>query len=157
MAQNRPRNLRPYDDDEPEMLEEFLTFKERLFREEEEQKIRERAKIIQAEDDAKKQQEEDAKREVERKAVEEYKKQAQEQETRSAEKRNNFRSELERVGLESEQIQLIMESTNLDFQAASGTPIVPEVRPVFSSGELSDELETTPTATSGRSRLNLPW
>lgn len=139
------------------MLEEFVTFKERLFREEEEQRIRDRAKIIQAEDDARKRQEEDAQREIERKAIEEYKKQEQEQETRSAEKRNNFRNELERLGLESAQIQVVMESTNLDFQAVSGTAFVPEVRPSFAPGELSHELETTPSATSGRSRISLPW
>lgn len=161
MAQDRPRNSKargaPWSDDEPEMLEEFLTFKERLFREEEEKRIRERAIIIQAEDDAKKRREEDAQREVERKAVEEYKNKQQEQEARSAEKKENFRNELERLGLESAQIQVVMESSNLDFQAASGTATVPEVRPSFSPGELSGELETTPSATSGRSRLSLPW
>lgn len=113
--------------------------------------------MIQAEDDAKKRQEEDAQREVGRKAIEEYKKQEQEHETRSAETRNNFRDELERLGLESAQIKLIMESSNLGFQAASGTAFVPEVRPSIAPGELSDELETTPSATSGRSRLSLPW
>lgn len=161
MAQNRLRDSRardaPWPDEEPEILEEFLTFKERLFREEEEQRIRERAIIIQADDDARKRQEEDARREVERKAVEEYKRKQREQETRSAEKRNNFRDELERLDLESAQIEVVMESSNLDFQATSGTAIIPEIRPSFSPKELSDELEATPSATSGRSRLSLPW
>ena len=138
-------------------MEEFLTFKERHFREEEEQRIKERAKTIQAEEDATKRREEEAKREIERKAVEEYKSEQREQEKRSAEKRADFRKELERLGLESAQIQMVMESSNLDFQAASDTAFVPEVRSSFSPGELSGELETTPSAMSGRSRLSLPW
>ena len=76
MAQYRIRNSRahdiPWSDDEPEMLEEFLTFKERLVLEEEEKRIRERADIIRAEDHARKQREEDGQRQVECKAVEEY-------------------------------------------------------------------------------------
>ena len=72
------------------MLEEFLTFKEKLFREEEEQRIRERAKIVQAKEDAKKRREEEAKRGVERKDVEEYKIEQREQGKLSAEKRDNF-------------------------------------------------------------------
>ena len=118
---------------------------------------RERARLIQAEDDARKRKEEDAQREVERKAVEEYKKAQKEQEAHSAEKRENFRKELERLKLESAQIQLVMESSNLDFQAASATNFVPEVRPSSSSREISGEQEPTPSATSGWSRLYLPW
>lgn len=161
MAQYRSRNLEahdtPWSDDEPEMLEEFLTFKEKAFREEEEKLIRERARVIQVEDDARKRKEEDTQREVERKGVEEYKKSQEEQEARSAEKRDNFRKELERLGLDSAHIQMVMESSNLDFQAASATAFVPEVRPSSSSREISGEQEPTPSATSGLSRLNLPW
>ena len=147
----------PWSDDEPEMLEEFLTFKERLVLEEEEKRIRERADMIRAEDNARKQREEDAQRQVERKAVEEYKKTQRDQEARSVEKRDNFRKELERLGLESGQIQLVMDSSNLDFQAASGMALVPEVRPSASLREISGEQETTHSATSGWSRLSLPW
>ena len=161
MAQYQIKNSRardmPWSDDEPEMLEEFLTFKERLFFEEEEKRIRDRAQIIQAEDDARKQKEDDAQREVERKAVEEYKKTQRDQEIRSAEKRDNFRKELERLGLESAQVQLVMDSSNLDFQAASGTAIVPEVQPSASLKDVSSEQEATHSATSGWSRINLPW
>ena len=137
------------------MLEEFVTFKESLFREEEERRIRERVRIIQAEDDAKRRKEEDAQREVERKAVEEYKKNQREQETRAAEKRGNFQKELERLGLESAKIQVLMESSNLDFQAASGTAFVPEVRPSSSARDVSGEQEITQSAMSSWSRLNL--
>ena len=161
MAQYRSRNPEahdaPWSDDEPEMLEEFLTFKEKAFREEEEKMIRERARVIKAEDDARKRKEEDTQREVERKAVEEYKRTQKEQEARSAEKRDNFRKELERLGFESAQIQMVMESSNLDFQATSATAFVPEVRPSSSLREISGEQEPTPSATSGLSRLNLPW
>ena len=49
MAQYRIRNSRahdiPWSDDEPEMLEDFLTFKERLVLKEEAKRIRERADI----------------------------------------------------------------------------------------------------------------
>ena len=147
----------PWLDEEPDMLEEFLTFKERLILEEEEKRIRERADKMRAEDNARKQKEEDAQREVERKAVEEYKKTQREQEARSAEKRDNFRKELERLGLEPAQIHLVMDSSNLDFQAETGIALVPEVRPSASSKEISGEQETTPSVRSGWSRLNLPW
>ena len=161
MAQYRIRNSRahdmPWSDDEPEMLEEFLIFKERLILEEDEKKIRERVDIVRAEDNARKQREEDAQREVERKAVEEYKKTRRDQEARSVEKRDNFRKEMERLGFESAQIQLLMDSSNLDFQAASDMALVPEVRPSASLREISGEQETTHSTTSGWSRLNLPW
>ena len=161
MAQYRTRNSKaqdmPWSDDEPEMLEEFLTFKGRLVLEEEEKRIRERANIIRAEDNARKQREEDAQREVERRAVEEYKKTQRDQEVRAVEKRDNFRKELERLGLESPQIQLVMDSSNLDFQAASGMALIPEVRPSASLREISGEQEMTHSTTSGWSRLNLPW
>ena len=147
----------PWSDDEPEMLEEFLIFKERLFLEEEEKKIRERVDIVRAEDNAREQREEDAQREVERKAVEEYKKTQRDQEARSVEKRDNFRKEMERLGFDSSQIQLLMDSSNLDFQAASDMALVPEVRPSASLREISGDQETTRSTTSGWSRLNLPW
>ena len=161
MAQYRIRNSRAHDmswsDDEPEILEEFLTFKEGLILEEEDKRIRERMDIMRAEDNARKQREEDAQREVERKAVEEYKKAQRDQEARSEEKRDSFRKELQRLGFESAQLQLVMDSSNLDFQAASGTALVPEVRPSACLREISGEQETTQPATSGWSRLNLLW
>ena len=143
MAQNRPRTSRardtPFSDDEPEMLEDFLVFKEKIYHDAEEEKIKARARTIQAEDDARRRKEEDAKREVEREAVEEYKKNQQEEEKRAAGKRDKFRKELERLGLESTQIHVVMESSNLDFQAASGTALSPEVRPSLSRRESSIE------------------
>ena len=145
MAQNRPRTSRardlPFSDDEPEMLEDFLLYKERIYRDAEEERIKARARTIQAEDDARRQKEEEARHEVERKAVEEYKKSQQEQEKRAAGNRENFRRELERLGLESAQIQLVMESSNLDFEAASGTDFVPNVRRTHVERESSIERE----------------
>ena len=143
MAQNRPRTSRardtPFSDDEPEMLEDFLSFKEKIHRDAEEKRIKARARIIRAEDDARRRKEEDAQREVERKAVEEYKKNQEEEEKRIAGKRDKFRKELERLGLESTHIQVVMESSNLDFEAASGTALAPEVRSDLSRRESSIE------------------
>lgn len=166
MAQNRPRTSRARDtafpDDEPEMLEDFLSFKERIYHDAEDERIKSRAKAIQAEDDARRRKEEDAQREVERKAVEEYKKIQQEQEKRAAGKRDKFRKELERLGIESTQIQKVMESSNLDFQAASGTAFAPEVRPSLSRRESSIERvvmvegNDTPLAASRWFRFRLP-
>ena len=166
MAQNRPRASRardtPFSDDEPEMLEDFLLFKEKIHRDAEEEKIKARARTIQAEDDARRRKEEDAQREVERKAVEVYKKNQQEEETRVAEKRENFRKELERLGLESTHIKLVMESSHLDFQAATGTALAPEVRPNFPRRESSIERRAvaeendSPFAASRWARFRLP-
>ena len=166
MAQNRPSTSKardtPFSDDEPEMLEDFLSFKEKIHRDAEEEKIKARARIIQAEDDALRRKEEDAQREVERKAVEEYKKNQQEEEKRVSGKREKFRKELERLGLESTHIQVVMESSNLDFQATSGTALAPEVRPSFSRRESSIELVTKveqkdiPLAASRWARFRLP-
>ena len=138
-------------------MDQFVIFKDKIDREKDEQRIRQRARIIQAEDDARKRHEEDAQRDIERRAVDEYKKQRQEQETRSAENRETFRNELERLGLETAQIQSLMESANLNFEAAGNTTIVPEVQPSLAPEELSGEPEATPLATSGRSRPNLQW
>ena len=166
MAQNRPRTSRardtPFSDDEPEMLEDFLSFKEKTHRDAEEERIKARARTIQAEDDARRRKEEDAQREVERKAVEEYKKNQQEEEKRIAGKRDKFRRELERLGLESTHIQVVMESSNLDFQAVSGTALAPEVRPSLSRRESSTERgammeeNDTPFAASRWARFRLP-
>ena len=147
----------PFSDDEPQMLEDFLLYKEKMYHDAEETRIKARARIIQAEDDARRQKEEDAQREVERKAVEEYKKSQQEQEKRAAGKRDNFRRELERLGLESTQIQGVMGSSTLGFEAASGTDLVSEVRPRESSGELvvAVDQDDTPSAASRWSRLRL--
>ena len=167
MAQNGPRPSRaraiPFSDDEPEMLEDFLLFKEKIYRDAEEERIKARARTIQAEDDARRQREGDAQREVERKAVEEYKKGQQEQERRAVGRRENFRRELEHLGLESTHIQVVMESSNLDFEAASGTDLIPEVRPTRSRRESSGgsvvagEENDTPFAASRWSRFRLPW
>lgn len=166
MAQNRPRTSKardtPFSDDEPEMLEDFILFKEKNYRDAEEERIKARARTIQAEDEARRRKEEDAQREVERKAVEEYKKNQQEEEKRVAGKRDNFRKELERLGLESTHIQVVMESSNLDFQAASGTALAPEVRPSPSRRESSIEQvgmvedNDTPFAASRWARFRLP-
>ena len=144
------------------MLEDFLSFKEKTHRDAEEARIKARARTIQAEDDARRRKEEDAQREVERKAVEEYKKNQQEEEKRVAGKRDKFRKELERLGLESTHIQVVMESSNLDFQAASGTGLAPEVRPGLSRRASSIELgptveeNNTPSAASRWARFGLP-
>ena len=166
MAQNRPRTSRardtPFSDDEPEMLEDFLSFKEKIHRDAEEEKIKARARTIQAEDDARRRKEEDAQRELERKAVEDYKKNQEEEEKRIAEKRDKFRKELERLGLESEHIQVVMESSNLDFQASSGTALAPAARPDLSRRDSSIEGapmvegNDTPLTASRWARLRLP-
>lgn len=144
-AQQRDRNPSPeapardksWADDDAKLVQEFATFKERCFREEEDERIKKRAAVMQAEEEARRLIEEEAQRHLEQNAVNTYKKQNQESEKRIAERKESFRNELSRIGLEPDQVRLIIENANLSFGEGDNDLTVPSVRPGLGSQEPS--------------------
>lgn len=170
-AQQRDRNPSPevlaHDkfrvDDEAKLFEEFAIFKERRIQEEEDERIKMRAAVMQAVEEARRKKEEEAQRQVEQNAVSLYKAQNQESERRIAEKKENFRNELSRIGLEPGQVRLIIENANLSFGEADNNLTVPHVRPGLVSQESSASnvtSKTSPVASSSpgvKRRWTPPW
>lgn len=156
-------------DDEPELLEDFVAYQERRIREEEDKRAQERAVLLQAQQEAKRKQEEEAKREIEQKAIDDYKKEQDELQTRTTESKETFRNELLRLGLQLDQIALIVDNSNLDFggnRPDANVPIVRSTRGTMSGSTIthidagstgSTNEETTPSRANGRSRRRLPW
>lgn len=139
------------------MAKKFEDYQEQCLREKENRKTWERAKILQIEDEMKREKEEQIRREIERKAIEQYKKEQEAHNRRAAEKRENFKNELARLGITPEQIETIVESSNLDFQVINNSTIVPDVSPSSPLGQLSSMTQETSSVTSRKSRLRLPW
>lgn len=108
-------------DNEPELLQKFVEFEERHTREEEDRKAKDRAALIQIEEDRKKSAEKKAQEDIEKKAIENYKKEQTELETCNTKRKEDFRKELERLGFSPEQIQSIFESPNVSFGVANGS------------------------------------
>ena len=164
-AQNRDRNMSPRAlvrekyraDDEATLYQEFTSFKERRFREEEDERIKKRAAVMQAEQEARIKKEEEAQRELERNAVNTYKKQNQEIERRTVERKRNFQNELSRIGLEPEQIRLIIEQSNLSFGEADNDLMIPNVRPGLASQELPTSNFTSKAASVTTSSRESKW
>ena len=156
-------------DDEPELFEDFAAYQERRIREEEDKKAQERALLLQAEQEAKRKQEEQAKREIEQKAIDCYKKEQEELQARTTESKETFRNELLRLGLQLDQIALIVDNSNLDFGGNGPDANAPVVRSTrgTTTGSTTTHIdtgftestngETTPSRSNGRSRRRLPW
>ena len=156
-------------DDEAELWEDFGAYQERRIREEEDKKAQERALLLQAEQEAKRKQEEEAKREIEQKAIDDYKKEQDELQTRTTESKETFRTELLRLGVQSDQIALIIDNSNLDFGGNGPNTNVPTIRSrrgttngsttthIDAGSTGSTNEETAPSRANGRSRRILPW
>ena len=115
-------------DNEPELLQKFVEFEERYTQEEEDRKAKDRAALIQIEEDRKKSAEKKAQEAIEKKAIENYKKEQTELETYNTKRKEDFRKELERLGFSPEQIQSIFESPNISFGVANGSLNFPSIK-----------------------------
>ncbi|KAL9607653.1 MAG: hypothetical protein Q9167_007457 [Letrouitia subvulpina] len=102
-------------EDDPQLLEDFVAFQEKRYREDEERVATERAAIQRAKIEREKKQEEQVRIEVEKKAIEKYKREQQEAQARTARRKEEFSSQLSNLGFRSEQISSIIEETHLDF------------------------------------------
>ena len=125
-------------DDEPEVLQEFVVYQERRMREEEDKKATARAALLRADQENKTKIEEEARREIEREAVEAYKRNQNDLQTRTQQRKENFRNELSRLGLQPSQINLIVDDSNLNFGDNGTDATAPTIRPmvpqILSSG-----------------------
>ena len=117
-------------DDEPEVLQEFVVYQERRMREEDDRKAMARAALLQAEQDNKTKIEEEARREIEREAVDAYKRKQDELQSRTQERKENFRNELSRLGLQPSQINLIVDDSNLNFGDSGTDAVAPTILPI---------------------------
>lgn len=155
--------------DEPELLEGFVAYQERRIREEEDKKAKERALLLQAEQEAKRKKEEEARHEIETKAIEAYQKQQDELKARTAQEKDIFRNELSRVGLQLDQIELILNNSNLNFGGNGIGTNVPRMRPKFPHNGSSESATTRgqaesdgdtngkATRTTRKGRMRFPW
>lgn len=158
-------------DEDPEMLQAFIAYQERRIQEEEDNRAMARAALLQAEEDNKRKTEEKTRREIEQSAIDAYKREQASLKARTIEMKDAFRNELSRLGLDSDQIELIVDNSNLNFGENTTDATGPTVRPVgprvLSNGStaMQSQAETTEdtnegaaTSTgSGRSRRELPW
>ena len=158
-------------DDEPEVLQEFVVYQERRMREDEDRRAMARAALLQAEQENKTKIEEEARREIEREVVNAYKRNQKDLQTRTQERKENFRNELSRLGLQPSQINLIVDDSNLNF-GDNGTdaaaPTIPPIAPrILSSGStviqshgeiVEDNKENSATpSTRGWGRRKFSW
>ena len=137
---NSSSRTNPHDiwnDDESELLQDYVAYQERRMQEIEDKRAMARAVLLQAEQEKreaelkaeeekraaelkaqqeeKRRVEEASRREVEQKAVEAYIKEQNDMQARIAERKETFRSELSRLDLPIDQIERIMKESNLDF------------------------------------------
>ena len=171
---SRPRTMgqdQDWIEGEPAILQEFVDFQERRMQEEEDKRLAERAALLLAEKEEQRKKAEEERRELEKQILEKHKQEQDEIQARTARKKEGFRNELERAGLGPDQIETILESSNLSYSEANNHFSVPDVRPAAASREVSSESASvrtwvverrrgTPPTTSkanNKWRLRLPW
>ena len=93
------------------MRRKFVEYQVKLVKEEEERRARERAEYLQAQKEAKLRAENEARQRIELIAIEQYKKEQEEIRLHKFEKEQRFKEELTELGLDSEKIQSIIDTT----------------------------------------------
>ena len=99
------------DEEDAELRRKFVEYRVKLIKEEEERRAQEQAARIQAEKEAKEKAETEIRRKIEQEAVIRYKNEQDEMKARRSEREETFKKELEELGLETEKIQSIIETT----------------------------------------------
>ncbi|KAI4264430.1 MAG: hypothetical protein L6R42_000455 [Xanthoria sp. 1 TBL-2021] len=161
------RNL-DFPQGEPEMLQEFVDFRERRVREQEEQELAERAARLLVEQEASKKKAEEERRELEEKILNKHKIDQMEMEARTAQQKRDLRVELEAAGLEQEQINIVLASSQLNYGETTDRLNIPADRPMNGFKTSDNNREGTERTTSGddynqisrknkKRRLKLPW
>lgn len=161
------RNL-DFPQGEPEMLQDFVDFKERCVREQEEQELAERAARLLVEQEASKKKAEEERRELEEKILNKHKMDQMEMEARTAQQKRDLRVELEAAGLEQEQINIVLASSQLNYGETTDRLNIPADRPMNGFKTSDNNREETEKTTSGddynqisrknkKRRLKLPW
>lgn len=157
-----------WEDDDTEMFERYIKFQEERFQEEEQRRLKEQAALLQAEEEERKRLEDEHRRKVEQNAVDGYKRRQEELQTRTAENKKVFRDELKGLNLGDREINIVHESSRLNFSPAENAPTFPTIQPstAIQKSPATDVASLTPTihelqassrASKSRSRLKLPW
>lgn len=120
------------------MFEEFVDFQERRLREEDDKRLAERAALLLAEN-----QKQNEKAELERRALENqvlaiHKKEQDEKQTHTAKLKAGFREQLTRAGFDADQIDTIIQSSNLDYMEMAYKATMPIIRSAAASRRASN-------------------
>ena len=150
------------------MLQDYVAFRERRVREQQEQELAERAARLLVEQEASKKKAEEERRELEEKILNKYKMDQREMKARTAQQKRDYRVELEAAGLEQEQINIVFASSQLNFGETTDRLNIPADRPMNGFKISDNDREETERTTSGddynqiirknkKRRWKLPW
>ena len=154
-------------DEGAETWEDYLNFREKQSREEEERRAKEHATLLQTEEEERKRKEAEERHKIEQDAIEEYKRRQEETQTRTAENKQNFRDELKGLNLGDKEIDVVLESSRLNFSPADNVITAPSLRPAIASHNpvtkdttsltrVDDNKEEMTSVPGGKS-LRMPW
>lgn len=172
-AENRERDPRlsgqgdEWTEPEPELLQEFVDFQEQRMQEEEDRRLDQRAARLLVEKEDQKKKAEHKEKELEEEILRKHNAKQAEIHNRNAEKKEMLRNELERAGIEAQQIETLLASSILNYSAASESAIKPSGVSMISPQE-SFAAKNRRIRTRSRSRdssnqesvkwsLRLPW
>ena len=108
------------EEEDAEMRQKFVEYQTRLIKEEEEQKVLERAAFIQAEKVKQQRTEEAARQEIEQNAINDYKREQDEIKALNLEREKQLKEVLARLDLEPEKIDSIIQSPLLQISTLGG-------------------------------------
>ena len=117
-------NLEEEDEEDGEMRRQFIAYRVKLIRENEERRAQERAAYMQAEKEKQQKEEDRTREEIQQKAIDDYKKKQNDMKARNLEREGQFKEELARLGLEADKIQSIIETSGfgaLEWDTADET------------------------------------
>lgn len=120
------------------MLQEFVDFQERRMREEDDKRLAERAALLLAENEEQKKKAELERRALENQVLEQHKREQDEKQARTAKLKAGFQEQLTRAGFGPDQIDTIIESSNLDYMEMAYKTSIPIIRPAAASRRASD-------------------
>ncbi|KAL8730546.1 MAG: hypothetical protein Q9166_004000 [cf. Caloplaca sp. 2 TL-2023] len=122
---------------EPEVFQDFVNYQERCMRDEEDKRLRERAALLLIEQQEAAKKAEEKRRQLEEEILEKHRLKQEAIKLRAAQREEDLRNELERAGLEPDQIDIVITSSSFRHSAVDGTTI-PRDRPVGISRKASD-------------------
>ncbi|KAL8792210.1 MAG: hypothetical protein Q9195_005166 [Heterodermia aff. obscurata] len=135
---------------DPEILQEFVHYQERRMREEDDKRLAERAAVLNAENEAKREKDEGERRALEQKILDKHKKEESARAAHRARMKNGLRDELQRAGLSMEQIETVLESPTSSL-GEMWDAFTPANRP------LRESMDDTLHKGKNNWRSRLPW
>ncbi len=151
---------------EPEIWQEFADFQERRMREENDQRLDERAALLLVQRKEQKRKAEVERRVLEMQVRDRHKREQDENQARTATLKAGLRDQLTGAGLGPDQIDSILESSIPGYTEMAYESFMPIIRPATASGKASNasvkvEGRKGPPSTTSRTyykwRSKLPW